>query len=404
MDEMARQLTAEIENALGVEGLADSSVELVMAFANNTYLEHISENVTYRRLMLVDKVSAPRDFWVKWTRLAGEITEYSADNIRFELGEDVEQKIREKEYRYLIAEGKDGYHNSMGRKKVTEWREVVKRAAKRGELTKIEDDLELSPEIFEIEINGKRIDKTDCGYFRDAAFRLLDIASAVEVGANTIRFRATITQSPETYQHLENSWTFEGMKNCLSYDMEVEPIYLVGDFGVAFTDTPEELKLDAYRTHSPLVITAGQRVVDIAALDMSGYPEFAGTITLEKTFNLDNTNYYVSLKGRGINSIRLAVNGKHVATVMNPPYEVDLSDYLVKGENTVTLTLLNNLRNMMGPHHWLGGELLAVAPSSFYLESNVFFHFDGANESNHEKILKYWNDGVCLVHYGLKVD
>ncbi|MBR5449327.1 MAG: hypothetical protein IKV43_04980 [Clostridia bacterium] len=261
-----------------------------------------------------------------------------------------------------------------------------------------------TPEIFEIEVNGKRIEKTDCGYFRDAAFRLLDIASGVEVGANTIRFRATITQSPETYQHLENSWTFEGMKNCLSYDMEVEPIYIVGDFGVALTDTPEELRLDAYRTHSPLVITAKPATVDIAALDMSGYPEFAGTITLEKTFNLDDTDCHAVLVGRGINSIHLSVNGKEVATVMNPPYEVDLSDYLVKGENTVTLTFINNLRNMMGPHHWMDGELLAVAPSSFYLESNVFFHFDGANESNHEKILKYWNDGTCLVHYGLKVD
>ena len=151
LDEMARQLTAEIQSALGVTGVAESSVQLVMAFAQDTYLEHISENVTYRRLMLSDKVSAPRDFWVKWTRLAGEITEYSAENIRFELGEDVSQKIREKEYRYLLATGKDSYHNSMGRKKVTEWREVIRRAVKRGELSKIESDLELSPEIFEIE-------------------------------------------------------------------------------------------------------------------------------------------------------------------------------------------------------------------------------------------------------------
>ena len=151
LDEMARQLTDEIENALGVEGLADSSVELVMSFAPNTYLEHISENVTYRRLMLMDKVSAPRDFWVKWTRLAGEIIEYHSGNIRFELGEDVEQKIREREYRYLLASEKESYHNSMGRKKVTEWREVVKRAAKRGELTKIESDFELTPETLELE-------------------------------------------------------------------------------------------------------------------------------------------------------------------------------------------------------------------------------------------------------------
>ena len=151
LDEMARQLTAEIEGACGVSGLADSTIELVMSFAPNTYLEHISESVTYRRLSLLDSVSAPRDFWVKWTRLKGDIEVYSEDNILFELGEDVDQKIREKEYRYLLASGNEKYHNSMGRKKVTEWREVIKRAAKRGEITKIETDFELAPETLELE-------------------------------------------------------------------------------------------------------------------------------------------------------------------------------------------------------------------------------------------------------------
>lgn len=199
MDEMARQLTEEIETALGVKGLADSSVQLVMAFAPNTYLEHICENVTYRRLMLLDKVSAPRDFWIKWTRLAGEISEYSADNIRFELGEDVDQKIREKEYRYLLSSGAEGYHNSMGRKKVTEWREVVKRAAKRGELTKIESDLELSPEIYEIEARianllGKKIEQgtetseeisyahSDENEFESALAKMRQVVEEKEIG------------------------------------------------------------------------------------------------------------------------------------------------------------------------------------------------------------------------------
>ena len=163
MNEMARQLTTAIESATGVEGLADSSVELIMMFASTTYMEHISGNVTYRRLMLIDAVSAPRDFWVKWTRLDSTDGEYNESNIIFELGEDVEQKVREKEYRYLLTAGKDKYHNSMGRKKVTEWREVIKRAAKRGELTKVESDFELAPETLELEeriadLLGKRIE------------------------------------------------------------------------------------------------------------------------------------------------------------------------------------------------------------------------------------------------------
>jgi hypothetical protein len=151
MNEMARQLTVAIESATGISGIADSSVELVMIFAPNTYLEHISGNVTYRRLVLVDAVSAPRDFWVKWTRLEAVSGEYNADNILFELGEDVEQNVRQREYKYLLATGKEKYHNSMGRKKVTEWREVLRRAVKRGELTMPETDYELAPETLELE-------------------------------------------------------------------------------------------------------------------------------------------------------------------------------------------------------------------------------------------------------------
>ena len=151
MNEMARQLTVAIESATGITGIADSSVELVMIFAPNTYLEHISGNVTYRRLVLVDAVSAPRDFWIKWTRLEAVSGEYNADNILFELGEDVDQNIRQREYKYLLAAGKEKYHNSMGRKKVTEWREVLKRAVKRGELGMVETDYELAPETLELE-------------------------------------------------------------------------------------------------------------------------------------------------------------------------------------------------------------------------------------------------------------
>ena len=162
MDEMARQLTSVIEAATGTTGIADSSVELVFGFATTTFMEHISGNVTYRRLMLVDAVSAPRDFWIKWTRLDNCDGEYDESNILFELGEDVEQKIRQREYRYLLQSSGDKYHNSMSRKKVTEWREVIKRAAKRGELSLVEKDYELAAETLELEeriadLLGKRI-------------------------------------------------------------------------------------------------------------------------------------------------------------------------------------------------------------------------------------------------------
>ncbi len=156
IDELARQITLAIGTAMSVEGLADGNLELSLVFASGTYMEHISENVTYRRLTLSDKGSAPRDFWIKWTRLDGAVAYSVSDNVGpenivFELGEDVSQKIREKEYRYLVESGKDKYHNAMGRKNVTEWREIIKRAVRRGELVKIENTVELAPETRELE-------------------------------------------------------------------------------------------------------------------------------------------------------------------------------------------------------------------------------------------------------------
>ena len=151
VDEMARQIALDLCRAASVEDLGTSTMELQLVFAPGTYLEHTSESVTYRRLLLVDKGCQARDFWVKWTRLDGKggfrvSDTVSADTIRFEVGEDVKQKIREKEYRFLAGANPDKYQAAMGKKTVTEWRDIIKRAIKRGELTKLEIVVEPTPE------------------------------------------------------------------------------------------------------------------------------------------------------------------------------------------------------------------------------------------------------------------
>ena len=143
VDELARQITTELCRAASVKDLGTSTMELQLVFAPGTYLEHTSESVTYRRLLLVDKGCQARDFWVKWTRLDGKggyrvSDTVSAATVKFEVGEDVKQKTREKEYRFLAGANPDKYQSAMGKKTVTEWRDIIKRAVKRGELTKVE--------------------------------------------------------------------------------------------------------------------------------------------------------------------------------------------------------------------------------------------------------------------------
>ena len=257
-----------------------------------------------------------------------------------------------------------------------------------------------TPDLFEIKLNGEPIDKRDLGAFRDTSFRLLDVRPWAKVGVNEISFSAIISQTPETYEHLSNSWSFESMKNSLSYDVEVEQIYVVGDFGAEITSDIEELPKLAYRITEPPVVAAKPATVDIEHLDFSGYPEFAGTITLEKEINVDNTDLEVELVGRGMNSIHISVNGKDFGSRMFPPYRVDLSEALKTGKNVIELKILNNLRNMQGPFHHVNGELTDVCPSHFYRESNVFNHPYGAGEDNHN-VLSQFDDRICLVHFGL---
>ena len=155
IDEMASQMTKQLTRALSIDGFGNSTIELELVFAPGTYMEHTSENVTYRRLLMVDGASRPRDFWVKWTRCGGGIAytisdAVRADEIAFELGEDVAHKIREKEYRFLCSTNPNTYQAAMGKKAVTEWRDLIKRAVRRGEIIRLESELEVAERAGEV--------------------------------------------------------------------------------------------------------------------------------------------------------------------------------------------------------------------------------------------------------------
>ena len=158
VDEMVRQLSSAVERFFSVSGIEKSTVEIHMVFAPGTYMEHVSDKVTYRRLLMSAKGCGARDFWIMW-RSTGEDKIYtvsdcvSKDDIIFEIADNVPQKIREKEYRFLVRTSSDKYQYAMGRKNVTEWKELIKRVIKRGELVKLLT--EQTDEIFDTSITAR---------------------------------------------------------------------------------------------------------------------------------------------------------------------------------------------------------------------------------------------------------
>ena len=73
------------------------------------------------------------------------------------------------------------------------------------------------------------------------------------------------------------------------------------------------------------------------------------------------------------------------------PYSIDVSNLLKEGENTFEVTVIGNLRNMLGPFHLAEGESFSVSPRSFFHESPIWIK--GKNPS--------WVDSYCFVEYGL---
>jgi hypothetical protein len=248
-----------------------------------------------------------------------------------------------------------------------------------------------TPEIFAIKVNGKSVDPTDKGYFRDKSFRKLDIAGLFVLGENRIELETDFRQSSAVYENMAKSRIFESEKNKLTFDMELEQIYLVGDFSVETDGTFEELERNASRFSGLFSIAEPKETITLDRMERQGFPFFAGTLTVTRSFVLDSTDFVLDFVKCGWNTVKASVNGKTLPTLMWEPFVQDLSEHLHIGENRISLTLTNNLRNMQGPLHLAVGESYSISPASFYCRPCVW----GGG-------LRHWNDQYCFLAHNIK--
>ncbi len=251
-----------------------------------------------------------------------------------------------------------------------------------------------TPEIFTITVNGHPVDNKDIGFCYDRSFRLIDIYPYVQANENIITLTCDFVQSATTYENLEKSLHFESEKNKLTYDMEIEAVYLKGDFGV-FTDEPfEAIERRALRTGGGFVLDAMPDTVTDGALAPQGFPFFAGSMTFRKSISLtakeaDRAQFTISRLCSTVTEV--AVNGTVAGNILWHPYALDIAPYCHEGKNEIEVTVTGNLRNLLGPFHLKEGESFSVCPHSFFHYSPLWLH--GQNSQ--------WDDRYCFVEYGL---
>ena len=245
-----------------------------------------------------------------------------------------------------------------------------------------------TPEKFEIFVNGKVIECAPVGYYLDKSFKKLDISKYIIKGENVISFDCRFSQSREFYENRRRATVFESEKNKLAYDMEIEAIYLLGNFAVKTDGKWDRLDKDAVRYSGTFEINPPKNEISVKNIEQQGYPFFCGEITLEGEIEISGNNPVLELDMKGINVVKVRIGD--IEKVMLTDNRLSFKDFGVSGKTKIQVTIINNLRNVLGPHHLEEGESYVVGPWTFFREKCIW-----APEPPR------WNDGYCFVETGI---
>lgn len=217
-----------------------------------------------------------------------------------------------------------------------------------------------------IKINNKHFPfKTD-GFYVDHTFKTTTITKLLKSGNNTIQleldFEPIVAEAKDPAKR---------------YGTEIESIYLIGNFGVtgksvATYETQKNktgnFPLRPVHQFTSYTITAEKETFD-GNLVLEGYPFYAGTFTLSQKFAIqqikENQHYFVELPNCESIVAIVKLNGQSIDSLVWAPFKTEITPFLKEGENELEITLVNSLRNLLGPHHHKGGEMEKVGPKSF---------------------------------------
>ncbi len=253
-----------------------------------------------------------------------------------------------------------------------------------------------TPDMFNIFVNGEAVEKIVTGYQHDPCFKTVDIYKHLKKGKNEVCLQCDFKQSEATYKLLNDIEYFESIKNSLTYDMEVEAVYLKGDFGVFANNQFEFIERNAAKTKGGFYLDKAPTAVIDGSLEVQGYPFFAGSITLSKKVNLSSSeaeNAVLTFDRLPSIVTDVCVNGNVADKILWKPYTVDISDFTSEGENEIEITLTGSLRNLLGPFHLDEGETHTALPFYFFYKTGVWGWGDGINPK--------WVDDYSFVQNGL---
>lgn len=140
---------------------------------------------------------------------------------------------------------------------------------------------------------------------------------------------------------------------CDANSAGLESVYFTGEFGFHWDNLEP-------------VVTGLPTELRIGDWTEQGFPCYTGAITYNLPFEADpgaDERVFLEIpKWEGV-LLKVAVNGEVLGAVAWPPYEIDVTDALSGGQESLQLTVVSSRRNLLGPLHctekypsWTGPE------------------------------------------------
>jgi hypothetical protein len=137
--------------------------------------------------------------------------------------------------------------------------------------------------------------------------------------------------------------------------MEYRPVYLCGNFKIDITAS--QLNLTNYRRwyhfksciadDTTITIYGDDKKLCLGDWSKQGYPFYSSKVKYTTSFNLKQPQNVVLSVGKLYGCATVEVNGHHTGAINWPPYELDITNRIKSGDNTLAITVENTNANIL---------------------------------------------------------
>jgi hypothetical protein len=208
------------------------------------------------------------------------------------------------------------------------------------------------PALFKVSVNGAPLSPKPEAFWLDKDFACYNIGAQVKTGMNTICLKV------EPFSLLA----------------EIEPVFILGNFSVNPTGKG--------------FVIGPQKPMNTLSWKEQGLPFYPHEVEYTQSYQInthEEDKYMVRLGNWDGTLAEVLVNKTKAGIIIGPPFELDVTPWLISGDNVITIKVYGSLKNTLGPHHNAGRPGLVTPWSWRY----------GATSGQPE------GDAYSLLDYGL---